>query len=269
MTRLVRRPVRGAVASLAVLALASTMASCGGGPTKDGGATAKSANEGPCGITTRRTGHLTLANAADSLSKAADRPLTQRFRVDETVGKHTASMEGSGDSTVDKLTSMELVMSGADGIDLHEIYLDDTLYVSGDGITPVGKFVPVDINNPRDPLAKPMKAELDSAGVNSTISAWEAGLIGVKYVGKETLDDGARTEFYEFDVDPRLAGRAAGQDVPTGMPAYVTWYVWVDDWNLIHKVQGSVEGGKTTMTFSGYCEPLSIKAPDKEDLIPR
>lgn len=269
MTRAVRRPVRRAGVSLVALALASTLVSCGGAPDEDSDKSAKPAEEGPCDITTKRTGHLSLANAVELMRKAADRPMTQQFRVDETIGKSTASMEGSGDSTADELTSMELIMSGADGIGLHEIYLDGTLYVSGDGITPEGKFVPVDINDPRDPLAKPMKLELESAGINSSLSSWEAGLIGVKYVGTETLDDGVKTEFYEFNVDPRLAGRAAGEDVPTGMPAYVTWYVWVDAWNLVHKVQGSVEGGKTTMTFSGYCEPLSIKAPDKEDLIPR
>ena len=261
MTRRVRR----VAASLAVLALASTLTSCGSDQEK----TEAKADEGPCGLTTRRTGHLTLKNAAETLSKAADRPMTQRFRVDETVGKKTASMEGSGDSTADKLTSMELTFSGADGIALHQIYLDETMYVSGEGITPKGKFVPIDINDTRDPMAKPMKAQLESAGINSSLSAWQAGLVGVKYVGKETLDDGAKTEFYEFNVDPRLAARAAGEEVPSGMPPYVTWYVWVDAWNLVHKVQGEVDGGKTVMTFSGYCEPLSIKAPDKEDLIPR
>ncbi|RJS47538.1 hypothetical protein [Nocardioides cavernaquae] len=260
------RQVRRAAASLAVVALASTLTSCGGG---DPARTEDKAAEGPCGLTTRRAGHLTLKNASDLLGKAADRRLTQRFRVDETVGKRTVSMEGSGDSTADELTSMDLTMSGADGIGLRLIYLDETMYVSGDGITPEGKFVPIDINDPRDPVAKPMKAELESAGINASLTAWEAGLVGVKYVGKETLDDGSKTEFYEFNVDPRLAARAAGIDAPAGMPAYVTWYVWVDAWNLVHKVQGEVDGGKTTMTFSGYCEPLSIKPPDEEDLIPR
>jgi hypothetical protein len=257
--------VRRAAASLAVLALTSTLAACGGDKPE---AKPKS-DEGPCGLTTRRTGHLTLKNAVDSLTKAADRPMTQRFRVDETVGKKTVSMEGSGDSSADKLTSMELAMSGAEGIGLHLILLDKTLYVSGNGLTPTGKFVPVDIDNPKDPVAKPMKAYLESASVGSSLNAWAAGLVGVKYVGKETLEDGAKTEFYEFNVDPRLTARAAGEDAPAGMPPYVSWYVWVDAWNLVHKVQGTVDGGKTVMTFSGYCEPLSIKAPDKEDLIPR
>jgi hypothetical protein len=262
----VTRRARRAAASLAVLALASTLTSCGGG---DSAEKEHKAAEGPCGLTTKRVGHLTLKNAVDSLTKAADRPMTQSFRVDETVGKSTASMEGSGDSTADKLTSMDLTMSGADGIGLHLVYLEEKLYVSGEGLTPTGKFVPIDINDSRDPMAAPMKAYLDSAGVDSSLDAWAAGLLGVKYVGKETLADGAKTEFYEFDVDPRLAARAAGEEAPAGMPPYVTWYVWVDAWNLVHKVQGSVEGGKTTMTFSGYCEPISVKAPDKEDLLPR
>jgi hypothetical protein len=257
--------VRRVAASLAVLALTSTVAACGGDKSEAG----QKADAGPCGLTARRTGHLTLKNAVDALTKAADRPMTQRFRVDQTEGKKTVSLEGSGDSSADTLTSMAMTISGADGIGLHLIYLDKTMFVSGEGITPTGKFVPIDVNDSRDPVAKPMKAYLDSAGVGSSLNGWAAGLLGVKYVGKETLEDGSKTEFYEFNVDPRLAARASGEPAPTGMPSYVSWYVWVDAWNLIHKAQATVAGGKTTMTFSGYCEPLSIKAPDKADLIPR
>jgi hypothetical protein len=262
----VTRGVRRVAVSLAAVTLASTtLASCGGDKPKAD----DSPSAGPCGLTTRRTGHLTLKNAVESLNKASGQRMTQRFRVDQTEGKSTVSMEGAGDSSADELNSMDLSMSGADGIALHLIYLDDKLYVSGEGLTPKGKFVPIDINDSRDPLAKPMKAYLDSADVTSSLNAWAAGLIGVKYVGKETLEDGSKTEFYEFNVDPRLAARAAGEEAVAGMPPFVSWYVWVDQWNLIHKAQATVDGGRTTMTFSGYCEPVTIKAPDKEDLIPR
>lgn len=266
MTHAPRRGRPGA-SGLAPIALAGSLvtalalAGCGGDDKDDKAPEAKS----PCGITEQRTKHLTLANAATELAEASDRRMTLRFRQELEQDGQTASIEGVADSSPGQLHAFDQTLPGPDG-PIRLIHLEGKSWVSAEE---KGKFYLIDPDDEADPLAAPMKAYLDSTAPASAVEGWKAGLLAVRHVSDETLDDGSVTEVYEFDVDPRLAARAAGEEVPRGLPAIVTSFVWVDQWNLVHKTQTEVAGEKRTEFFSGYCEPIDVEAPDAEDLLPR
>lgn len=221
----------------------------------------------PCGLEDTRKGHLTVKTAPEALAKAAAGRKTVRFRQELTTGGRSAAIEGAADSSPEKLHALEQTMPGDDGT-VKLIVVDGKAYVSAEGEED-GKFYVIDPADTRDPLAAPLKAWFDSAGASDTVEAWTVGLVAVRYVGKETMDDGTATELYEFDIDPRLAARAEGVTPPPGLKQLTTSYVWIDRWNLIRKVTADTGDEQTVQTFSDYCEPVDIEAPDASDIIER
>lgn len=253
-----RRPY---AAGLVALALTGSLALAGCGDGKPEAAKA------PCGLKETRKGHLTTKTAPAALAKAATGRKTVSFRQELTTGGKTAAIEGSADSSPDKIYALEQTMPGDDGT-VKLILKDDKVYVSAEGEKD-GKYYVVDPDDSRDPLAAPLKAWFSEAGASNTAAAWTAGLLAVRYVGKETMDDGTPTELYEFDIDPRLAARAQGITPPAGLTQQSTSYVWIDRWNLIRKVTTDAGGEQTVETFTGYCEPIDVKAPKASDIIER
>lgn len=253
-----RRRVSG-LATLAILG-PLVLSACGGDEEKEPAeATA------PCGLEDTRKGHLTTKTAADALAKATQGRMTMRFRQELTIGERTASIEGTVDASPEKIHALDQTMPGENGA-TRLIVVDDTVYVSAEK---PGTWYVVDPENPGDPLAAPMKAWFDRAGASASATAWTSGLLAVRYVGKETLDDGARTELYEFDVDPRLASRAAGVTASGKLPRVVTSYVWVDDYDLIRQVRTENGDEKTVESYTAFCEPVEIEAPDPEEIVER
>lgn len=253
---------RTSSAGLAVLVLAGSLSLTACGSDKD----AAPASSAPCGLKATRHGHLTLENAEKVLGKASTKRMTQRYRQELTIGKRSAAIEGVVDASPDKIYALEQTMPGDDGT-VKLILVDDMLYVSAEGEKD-GKFYEVDPDDSSDPLAAPMKAALGGAGT-SAAEAWTAGLIAVRYVGTETVDDGAKTEFYQFDVDTRLAARAAGEEVPADAPRITTSYVWIDKYDLIRKTSTTIGDEKTVETYTDFCEPVDITAPKKSDILAR
>ncbi len=261
-----RRPAYvGRVAALALVG-SLALAGCGGGDgggDGDGDAAAKA----PCGLKDTRKGHLTVKTAPEALGKAAEGRKTVRFRQELTINGKSAAIEGSADSSPEKLYALEQTLPGDDGT-VKLILKDDKVYVSAEGEQD-GKFYVVDPTDSRDPLAGPLAASLSSAGASKTADAWTVGLLAVRYVGTETMDDGTPTELYEFDIDPRIAARAQGITPPAGLKQSTTSYVWIDRWNLIRKVTTDIGDEQTVETFTGYCEPLDIEAPKASDIVER
>ncbi|HSX69011.1 hypothetical protein [Nocardioides sp.] len=249
------------VAGLAGLALVGSLAlaGCGGGDDAEAKA--------PCGLTDTRKGKLTVKTAPDALAKSAEGRKTVRFRQELTIDGKSAAIEGSADSSPEKLYALEQTLPGDDGT-VKLILTDDKVYVSAEGEDD-GKFYLVDPEVAGDPAAIALKAWLDQAGTSNTAEAWTVGLLAVRYVGKETMDDGTATELYEFDIDPRIAARAQGITPPAELKQVTTSYVWIDRWNLIRKVTTDTGEEQTVQTFTGYCEPLDIEAPAAGDIIER
>lgn len=256
-------------ASLTSLVLAATvsLSGCSGDDGDLGGDSAKA-----CGADRTRADRLTIQTAVDALREGGAEPLTQRMSLEVSApGQPAVTMEGVGNSSPEELVAMELTLSGTAEIDMTMIYVDDKFYLSGPGFTEEGKFVTVDPNDPKDPLGQALAPTIAGAGLASTFDAWEAGLRDVRFVADEFLDDGTEAERYTFTVDAEAAYIAEnpGETPPPGLPQELAYDVWIDDHNLVHRVESDLDGTRSVITMTDYCEPIDVQAPDPEDITPR
>lgn len=218
-----------------------------------------------CGVKQPRTEPLQLKGAADALAAGAAASTSQSYRMVVSQGELSAVQEGTEAYDEDGgLVASELIIDGVAPY-LRMLYVDGKYYVTGEGITPQGEYAVIDPENSKDPLAGPMKEALNAseAGPTSYASQWQAGLVAIRLVGEEKLADGTETEHYKFDVDPRLAVLASGQVPPKDLPPVVTWDVWVDEHNLMHRIENRTEGVNTVVTMYGFCEPVEIPVPTR------
>jgi hypothetical protein len=230
-----------------------------------------SSDEAACGSAQARTEHLTKETAVDALRSAAGESITQHVRMQVDSKDQSFVMEGDGDSGPDSFTSMDVEMDQGDGRTLRMIYVDDVLYLSGQGLTGEGKYVKVDPNDSSDPLAAAMKPALEDTGLGDSFAAWEAALVDVQFDSDEVLDDGSEAEKYTFLMDSRtaLAIQRPGEALPSGIPETLANEVWIDSHNLVRRVEFTLDGARTEMTMSDYCESIDVQAPDEDDLVER
>lgn len=248
------------VASLALVA-ALTLTGCSGDD--------EPREQADCGSSDERTERLTRETVLDALQSAAGESITQHVRMQVESSEQTFLMEGDGDSGPDAFTSMDVVLDQGDGRTLRMIYVDGLLYLSGEGLTDEGRFIEVDPHDASNPLAAAMKPALEGTGLADSLETWEAALVDVRFESDEVLDDGTEAEKYTFLMDSRaaLAIQRPGEPLPAGIPEQLANEVWIDSHNLVRRVEFTLDGARTTVTMSDYCEPIDIEAPDDDDVV--
>lgn len=245
----------------ALLTASLALTACSGDEEK-----APEADPAPaCGVKEARTEPLQLQGAAAALAAGAEAATSQKYRMVVSRGEVSGVQEGTEAYDEEgKLVASELIIDGVAPY-MRVLFVDGKYYVTGQGLTPQDEYAIIDPENSKDPLAGPMKEALGAAeaGPTSYAAQWQAGLVAIRLLGEEKLDDGTETEHYKFDVDPRLAGLATGQVPPKDLPPIVTWDVWVDEHNLMHRIENSTGGINTVITLFGFCEPVEIPVPTR------
>ena len=129
----------------------------------------------------------------------------------------------------------------------------------------------MDPDDASDPLAAAMKPALEGTGLADSFAAWEAALVDVRFESDEVLEDGSEAEKYTFLMDSRTALeiQRPGQPLPSGVPETLVNEVWVDSHTLVRRVEFTLDGARTEITMTDYCEPIDVKAPDEDDLVDR
>jgi hypothetical protein len=254
-------PVAARLTTLALVA-AAALTGCGGDDD--------SSDDADCGSPEARTEHLTKETAVDALRSAAGDSITQHVRMQVDSGDQSFVMEGDGDSGPSSFEAMDVEMDQG-GRRLRMIYVDEVLYLSGPGLTDEGKFIEVDPDDEADPLAAAMKPALEGTGLADSFAAWEAALVDVRFESDEVLEDGSEAEKYSFLMDSRaaLAIQRPGEPLPSGVPETLVNEVWVDSHNLVRRVEFTLDGARTVVAMSDYCEPIDVEAPDEDDLAER
>ncbi|MFP5253564.1 MAG: LppX_LprAFG lipoprotein [Actinomycetes bacterium] len=176
------------------------------------------------------------------------------------------SMTGEGDvSYAGDTTSMQMVMQapqlGAGTIEVRLV--DDVMYMAMPPMTPDGKFLEFDLNDPNNPLG-------DLGGVTQgdpleTFAAFDKGLKTAEYVGREQVD-GEEMDHYVLTVDGKAAAKAQG--APAGsVPDEITYDLWLDDRDLMRRVQYTMAGGGVTISMSDWGKPVTVKAPPRSAIM--
>lgn len=114
-----------------------------------------------------------------------------------------------------------------------------------------------------------MKPALEGTGLADSFKTWEAALVDVRFESDEVLDDGSEAEKYTFLVDSRtaLALQRPGEPLPAGVPDQLANEVWIDSRNLVRRVEFTLDGARTRVSMSDYCEPIDVEAPGEDDIV--
>ncbi len=287
--RVMTRVLSGVAGSVLLL----TVAACGG----DGGGTAEDtpdsgtvssattdAEESPAADDTEEpaTDESGAEGGYDSTElldamKAAIADAESAHVTMEVNGNGQQAMTGEGDvSYAGDSTAMQMTMSipqkGTGEMEIR--MLDGVMYMAMPPMTPKGKFVKIDTNDPNSPLG-------DLGGVTTgdplaTFDAFDAGLQDVEYVGAEDVE-GEQMDHYVLTVDAKKAAKAQGQKWQQGMPDTISYDMWLDDSDLMRRIEfdmgammgqgGSGGSGGMVMTMSDWGKPVSVKAPPAKDLM--
>ncbi len=220
----------------------------------------------------------TPADEASKASPAADRT-SARFleRMRSGMGRQgTAHLEmkvtgpapstSSGDMRYDgrgselRLTTRTPKLgSGA----LEMVVLRDAAYVSIPGLVPAGKYVRLGKDNPRFQQLAGASIRLSP---ERSMKVFEAGLISVKERGRDTVQ-GAPTTAYDVRTDAAKALQAQGSEAVPGMPATLTYRVWLDAQDRMRRMALEVQGVKLSMELSRWGQPVDIEAPAESQLV--
>ena len=182
------------------------------------------------------------------------------------MGGNGQSMNAEGDvSYVGDTTSMQLTMQSPEmGQGVIEVRMvDNVMYMSMPPMTPEGEFLKFDLDDPNSPLGS--LGGVTQGDPLETFKAFDEGLRDVKYLGSEDVD-GEEMDHYVLTVDGKAAAKAQG--APAGsVPEEITYDLWLDDDDLMRRIQYTMAGGGVTISMSDWGEPVTVKAPPKADIM--
>ena len=164
---------------------------------------------------------------------------------------------GEGDvSYAGDSTAMQMEMTLPTGKALVRL-VDGVMYMAMPGMTPQGKFLKIDTKDPNSPFGN-LGGVLQGDPL-ATFDAFDAGLEDATYVGAEDVD-GEQLDHYVLTVDAEKAAKAQGTQVPSGSGT-VTYDLWIDDQDLMRRLQFGSGATGMTLTLSDWGKPVTVKAP--------
>ena len=265
---------------LAVAAAASVLlvgvAGCGGDDTQSvsGEATTEAApsepteteseSEEPAEEPEEQSGGYDADELLAAMKAAVQDNETAHLVMDMSGNGQSMSAEGDvsyeGDTTTMQLT-MQSPEMGQGAIEVRMV--DGMLYMSMPPMTPEGKFLALDVNDPNSPFGN--LGGVTQGDPMGTFKAFDEGLRDVKYLGSEDVD-GEEMDHYVLTVDGKAAAKAQGS--PAGsVPDEITYDLWLDDDDLMRRIQYTMTGGGVTISMSDWGEPVTVKAPAKADIM--
>ncbi|HEX4978328.1 MAG TPA: LppX_LprAFG lipoprotein [Nocardioides sp.] len=194
--------------------------------------------------------------------------------VEDNESAHLVMQMGGGGQTMDAegdvsyagdSTSMQLTMQAPQmGQGVIEVRLvDGVMYMAMPPMTPEGKFLQIDLDDPNSPLGS--LGGVTQGDPLETFKAFDEGLRDVEYLGSEDVD-GEEMDHYVLTVDGKAAAKAQG--APAGsVPDELSYDLWLDDQDLMRRVQYTMGGGGVTISMSDWGEPVRVKAPPRSAIM--
>lgn len=143
------------------------------------------------------------------------------------------------------------------------ILVDGAAYLALPGVTEEGQYVEV----PADQLGQFGAGDLTSSvDLGATWDGWDAGAQRATFLGSEDVD-GEPMDHYQIVVDAAAAAEAMGQPDVAGMPAELTYDVWVDEDDFMRQMSFEVEGEVLEMTMDNWGGDVEVQAPDPSSIV--
>jgi lipoprotein LprG len=261
--------IRQALATVAVLAAATgSLSACNDSDpgTKDAADTASSsASESPAASESpsddaASSGHLDKDGLVQAITVGQREAGSAHVSMTMSGGQ-AMTAEGDVDyqgKTPEMQMTMNMPQMGSGKMELR--FVDGLLYMSMPPMTPAGKFLKIDPSDKSNPLSQNFGSLTEQMDPLNSIKAMQAGVQDVKFVGEEKVQ-GEPADHYTVTVDTAAMMKATKQKAVPGMPETLTYDMWLDDQDLLRRMQFDLSGLKMDMLMSHWGEPVAVKAP--------
>ncbi len=269
--------IRQALATAAVLAAATgSLSACNDADTatKDPGAASsasasESASDEPTAAaddagSTEDSGHLDKDGLVEAITEGQRKAGSAHIAMKMSNG---ISAEGDVDyqgSSPEMQMSMKLPQMGAGTMEMR--FVDGIVYMSMPQVTPRGKFLKIDPNDKSNPMSKSFGSLTEQMDPLNSIKGMRAGVQEVEFVGAEEVK-GDAVDHYRVTVDTAKMMEATGQKTVPGMPETLTYDMWLDDKDLLRRMQFDLSGLKLDMLMSRWGEPVEVQAPPADKIV--
>jgi hypothetical protein len=146
---------------------------------------------------------------------------------------------------------------------LQMVVVRDAAYLSLPGLTPAGKYVKIGKDDPRFSQFAGAAVQL---GPEQSLKAFRAGLVSVEDLGEDQVQGEDATRF-AVKVDAVRALQAQGSDAVPGMPAELTYRVWLDRQDHMRRMSLRMQGVDLRIELSRWGRPVVITPPAKAQLV--
>ena len=154
--------------------------------------------------------------------------------------------------------TMSMAQMGAGEMDMRVV--DGIVYMTIPSLTPPGKFLKIDPKDRSNPMSRSFGSLSEQMDPLNSVRAMRSGVRKVTYVGAESVD-GVDADHYRVVVDSAAMFRAMKQQTVPGMPKNLIYDMWLDDHDLLRRMQFEVAGQSVDMSMSKWGEPVSVTAP--------
>ncbi len=251
--------VKRLVAAAAAGGLLVALGACGGGgdePVAEGSPTVEGASSASPSETDEQSGGYDADELVAAMMAAVADKQTAHLTM---VMGGIQGMRAEGDmSLAGGTNAMQMTVEAPQLGGTMEVRLvDGVMYLSIPPMTPKGKFIKADPDDPNSPFGG--LGSITEGDPLSTFESFEAGLQDVKYVGAETLD-GEDVDHYVLTVDTQKAAKAQGESAPPG-PKTVTYDLWIDGDDLMRRMEFGSGASGMVMSMSDWGKPVTVEAP--------
>lgn len=256
---------RHAIATVGVAAAAlGSLTACGS--SQGDASSSASASSAGAGTSASAGGHLDKAGLVDAITVGSLKAGSAHVQM-KLSGPATLSADGDL-SFQGSDPSMQLTMSmaqlGAGRMQLRLVH--GVIYLMIPRATPAGKFLKIDPADPKNPMGKSLGHLSQQMDPMSSFRAMRAGVQSVRYVGHGTVQ-GTATDHYVVKVKSAPLLRSMRQKAVPGVPATLTYDMWMDNRDLLRRMRFAVAGEKTEMTMSKWGEPVTVQAPPASKVV--
>lgn len=204
-----------------------------------------------------------ISTAYDAAMKAGSAHMVMKM-------SGTSSVSAQGDVTYDGADSamqMSMAMPQLGKGTMQMRYVGKIMYMTIPGVTPEGKFLKIDPNDPSSPMARGFAGLTDQMDPLASVKTMQSSVTGVNRVGQEQVD-GVSVDHYRVTVDTsamrKKLGKAADQ---AHLPTSVTYDMWLDAKNLIRKMTFDISGSAVEIQLSKWGEDVKVERPDAGEII--
>jgi len=189
------------------------------------------------------TAHMTMKTEANGQKMTAEGDIQVGESVDDT--KLTMAIEAA-----DQKMDMRLI--------------DKVMYMNM-GQMSDDKFVKIDLTDESNPIGKQFSGMADQVDPSQQIEDMGDAVTNFEKKGSPEDIDGVKAQRYDVTIDPSEMS-SVPEDTQSMLPDKITYTMYVDADDLMHRITMDMQGTEMTMDYSKWGESVDIDKPSDSEV---